>query len=84
VKKYIPDFLIRFASGTMLVLEIKGQDAQQNRTKRGFLDEWTKSINTHGGFGTGGGTCPSTQLTSPTSCAGRREAAVERQLVLLH
>ena len=51
MKKYIPDFLIRFASGTMLVLEIKGQDTPQNRTKRGFLDEWTKSINTHGGFG---------------------------------
>jgi type III restriction enzyme len=51
VKKYIPDFLIRFASGKMMVLEIKGQDTPQNRTKRGFLDEWTKSINTHGGFG---------------------------------
>jgi type III restriction enzyme len=35
----------------MMVLEIKGQDTQQNRTKRGFLDEWTKSINTHGSFG---------------------------------
>jgi len=51
VKKYIPDFLIRFASGKMMALEIKGQDTPQNRTKRGFLDEWTKSINTHGGFG---------------------------------
>jgi len=50
VRKYIPDFLIRFASGTMLVLEIKGQDNPQNRTKRGFLDEWAKAINTHGGF----------------------------------
>jgi type III restriction enzyme len=35
----------------MLVLEIKGQDTQQNRTKRGFLDEWTKAVNDHGGFG---------------------------------
>jgi len=51
VKKYIPDFLVRFANGTMLVLEIKGQDTQQNRTKRGFLDEWTKAVNDHGGFG---------------------------------
>ncbi len=51
VRKYIPDFLVRFASGTMLVLEIKGQDTQQNRTKRGFLDEWTKAVNAHGGFG---------------------------------
>jgi type III restriction enzyme len=51
VKRYVPDFLARFANGTMLVLEIKGQDTQQNRTKRGFLDEWTKAVNSHGGFG---------------------------------
>jgi type III restriction enzyme len=51
VKRYVPDFLVRFANGTMLVLEIKGQDTQQNRTKRGFLDEWTKAVNSHGGFG---------------------------------
>lgn len=39
VRKYIPDFLVRFASGKTLVLEIKGQNNQQNKTKRGFLDE---------------------------------------------
>ncbi len=51
VKKYRPDFLIRLATGKMLVLEVKGQDSQQNRTKREFLAEWLKAVNEHGGFG---------------------------------
>ncbi len=51
VRKYRPDFLIRLASGTTLVLEVKGQDDEQNRTKRRFLDEWITAVNTHGGFG---------------------------------
>jgi type III restriction enzyme len=51
VRKYRPDFLIRLTSGTMLVLEVKGQDSQEDRTKREFLDEWTKAVNAHGGFG---------------------------------
>jgi type III restriction enzyme len=40
VKKYRPDFLIRLANGVNLVLEVKGQDTQENRSKRQFLDEW--------------------------------------------
>jgi type III restriction enzyme len=51
VKKYRPDFLIRLANGVNLVLEVKGQDTQENRSKRQFLDEWTKAVNSHGGFG---------------------------------
>lgn len=51
VRKYRPDFLIRLRSGDMLVLETKGWDSDQNRTKRRFLDEWTRAINAHGGFG---------------------------------
>ena len=51
VRKYRPDFLIRLQSGDMLVLETKGWDSEQNRTKRRFLDEWVNSINAHGGFG---------------------------------
>ena len=51
VKKYRPDFLIRLATGKMLVLEVKGQDTQQNKTKRQFLAEWVKAVNEHGGFG---------------------------------
>lgn len=51
VKKYRPDFLIRLTSGDMLVLEVKGQDTQKDRTKREFLAEWIKAVNGHGGFG---------------------------------
>jgi type III restriction enzyme len=51
VHKYRPDFLIRLKSGTMLVLEVKGEDDQRNQTKRKFLDEWVRAINQHGGFG---------------------------------
>ncbi|MGH7205065.1 MAG: restriction endonuclease, partial [Nitrospiraceae bacterium] len=51
VRKYRPDFLIRLTDGVMLVLEVKGQDSQEDRTKREFLDEWTKAVNAHGGFG---------------------------------
>ena len=35
----------------MLVLETKGEDSEQNQTKRQFLDEWANAINAHGGFG---------------------------------
>jgi len=35
----------------MLVLEVKGQDDQQQQTKREFLREWVKAINRHGSFG---------------------------------
>lgn len=48
---YIPDFLIRLKNGAMLVLEVKGRDTQQDRTKREFLAEWVNAVNAHGGFG---------------------------------
>ena len=51
VKKYRPDFIVRLANGLTLVLEVKGQDSQDNRTKRQFLDEWVRAVNGHGGFG---------------------------------
>jgi len=51
VRKYWPDYLIRLKSGRMLVLEVKGQDSQENQTKREFLDEWVRAVNGHGGFG---------------------------------
>ena len=51
VRKYRPDFLIRLTSGHRLILETKGKDSEQDRTKRRFLDEWVKAVNNHGGFG---------------------------------
>jgi type III restriction enzyme len=51
VRKYRPDFLIKLKTGDFLVLETKGQDSQQDKTKRTFLDEWVRAINQHCGFG---------------------------------
>ena len=51
VRKYRPDFLIRLGSGEMLVLETKGREREQDKTKCEFLDEWVCAVNAHGGFG---------------------------------
>ena len=36
-------FLMRLASGENLILEVKGQDLEQDQVKRRFLEEWVKS-----------------------------------------
>jgi type III restriction enzyme len=51
VRKYRPDFLVRLNAGTMLVLEVKGQDSAEDRTKREFLAEWVRAVNEDGRFG---------------------------------
>jgi type III restriction enzyme len=51
VRKYRPDFLVRLKGGEMLVLETKGQDAEQDKVKSRYLDEWTQAVSAHGGFG---------------------------------
>ncbi len=51
-RKFVPDFLIQLANGKRLVLEIKGEDSDQNRTKRMALDAWVRAVNERGGFGT--------------------------------
>lgn len=50
-RRFVPDFLVRLTNGTMLVLEIKGQDSEQNKAKRDALDLWVRGVNAHGGFG---------------------------------
>lgn len=50
-RRFIPDFLVRLANGKTLVLEIKGEDSEQNRAKRSALDAWVKGVNAKGGFG---------------------------------
>lgn len=52
VRKYRPDFLIRLKTGDMLILETKGQDTEQDKVKRQYLDEWTRAVNEDGRFGT--------------------------------
>jgi len=51
IHKYYPDFIVKLTNGKTLILEIKGKDDQQNRTKREYLDEWVNAVNTDGRFG---------------------------------
>jgi type III restriction enzyme len=51
IRRYFPDFIIKLKSGEHLILETKGQDSEQDKTKRAFLDEWCRAVNEHGGFG---------------------------------
>lgn len=51
VRKYRPDFLVRLKNGTMLVLETKGIETDEDRIKQKALDEWIRAVNAHGGFG---------------------------------
>jgi len=51
VRKYWPDFIVKLANGTQLILETKGKDDDRNKVKRDFLDEWVQAVNAHGGFG---------------------------------
>lgn len=50
-RRYVPDFILRFADGKLLALEIKGTDSPQNRAKREALAEWVRAVNAAGGFG---------------------------------
>ena len=50
-RRYLPDFLVKFVSGKILALEIKGADSPQNQAKRDALNEWVLAINSSGGFG---------------------------------
>lgn len=51
VKNYYPDYLIQLTNGDYLVLEVKGQDSDENRAKREFLNLWVLAVNQNGRFG---------------------------------
>ena len=48
---YYPDFLIKLKNNLTLVLEIKGRDDEQNKTKRKYLREWVNAVNEQGQYG---------------------------------
>jgi len=50
-RNFLPDYLIRFNSGKILVLEVKGQDNSQNAEKRKAMETWVEAVNAQGGFG---------------------------------
>lgn len=51
VRKYYPDFIIKLTIGEYLILETKGQDEPIDKTKRVFLKEWVKAVNSQSSFG---------------------------------
>ncbi len=51
IRKYYPDFIIKLTNGEVLILEIKGQDNERNKSKRAYLNEWVKAVNNYDGFG---------------------------------
>lgn len=51
VRRFFPDFICKLTNGEYLIIETKGQDNEQNKTKRAYLDEWCRAVNEHGGFG---------------------------------
>jgi type III restriction enzyme len=51
VHKYRPDYVIRFTDGTHLILEVKGQPTQQDRSKERALDDCVTAVNNDKRFG---------------------------------
>jgi len=51
IRNYIPDYLIELINGEKLILEVKGQDNDENRVKREFLNLWVKAVNETNRFG---------------------------------
>ncbi len=48
---YVPDFLVRFANGTTLILELKGYENDQDQAKHGAASRWRDAVNTWGQLG---------------------------------
>lgn len=50
-RKYRPDFIVKRSDNLHIILEIKGKDSEEVRAKQSAAEEWTKAVNSHGGFG---------------------------------
>ena len=50
-RRYFPDFIIELTNGKKMVLETKGKDDEQNRTKRKALERWVEAVNQSGSLG---------------------------------
>jgi type III restriction enzyme len=49
---YIPDYLVRMANGVTLLLEIKGQEDNQDNAKHDSARRWISAVNNWGKLGT--------------------------------
>ena len=50
-RKYRPDFIIRLTSGEHLIIETKGKEKPEDKSKLDYMREWVLAVNEHGGFG---------------------------------
>ena len=48
---YEPDFLVRLKNGVTLLLEIKGQEGNQDRAKHDAAQRWVSAVNNWGKLG---------------------------------
>ena len=51
VHKYRPDYPIKLKDESYLIVEVKGQEDQQDKVKWDYLVEWVQAVNEYGGFG---------------------------------
>jgi len=51
VHKYRPDYIVTLKNKKHLVLEVKGQENEQDKVKHQALKEWIDAVNAYGGFG---------------------------------
>jgi type III restriction enzyme len=50
-KTYFPDYLIKFDNNRHLILEVKGQERDQDKAKWAAIEEWVRAVNAAGNFG---------------------------------
>ncbi|PIX44878.1 MAG: hypothetical protein COZ56_03410, partial [Armatimonadetes bacterium CG_4_8_14_3_um_filter_58_9] len=48
---YEPDYLVRLRNGKMLVLEVKGEEDDQDRAKHQAAQRWVTAVNNWGRLG---------------------------------
>ena len=50
-KTYFPDFIIKFDDNRYLIIEVKGQTKEQDKSKWQAAKEWVAAVNADGKFG---------------------------------
>ena len=48
---YYPDFILRFDHNRYVIIEVKGQQTDQDTIKHEYAQEWVKAVNAEGSFG---------------------------------
>lgn len=50
-KAYFPDFLVKLEGNRYLILEVKGQEREEDKAKWAAAEEWVRAVNANGNFG---------------------------------